>query len=250
VAYIDDDSEAPRGWLACAEEIIVRFAPAAFGGPVVGIPGPTRPWWFKDAYLSQDHSSVPEARFLQPSDYGRIVGGNMFLRCDLVSKIGEFNPQLGMSGDSVAYGEESAFLNALAKHPEEKAYFDPALYNHDIKRPEKMEWQYALRSSFGAGRSSYRMRAGVQPADRQARVLIRTAQKALEILTNFALALIRRDRKRYPYIQNYIFECSTEYVRQLGRLYEHCCHFRHSHRQPRSSPNMIRQWEDRTRKET
>jgi hypothetical protein len=136
-----------------------------------------------------------------------------------------------MSGGSVAYGEESAFLKRLAKNSEEKAYFDPALVNYDIKRPEKMEWRYALRSSFGAGRSSYRMRAGAQPADRQLRVLIRTGRTAVEALVNFTLALIHRDRKQYPFIENYIYECSTDYAKQLGRLYEHSYHFRQSRRE-------------------
>ena len=95
VAYTDDDTEIPPEWLSLGKEIITRFGPAAFGGPVRCVPGPTRPKWFKDAYL--DYSSVGEARFLPHEEYGNIIGMNMFFRCDLIHKIGGFDPRLGMT---------------------------------------------------------------------------------------------------------------------------------------------------------
>lgn len=226
VAYTDDDSEVPPEWLSLAKEIITRFEPAAFGGPIRGIPGPTRQKWFKDDYLNQ--CSIREARFLisESEEYGQIIGMNMFFRCDLIHKVGGFDPRLGMTGDTLAYGEETAFLEAITKLPGEKMYFDPRLYVCDIKRPEKLLWTYALRAAFGAGRTSYRKRAMAKPADRESRVIYEAARLAVGMTIDFTREVIHRNRKQYPFIQNYIYECCTIQMNHLGRLFEHNCHFR------------------------
>jgi glucosyl-dolichyl phosphate glucuronosyltransferase len=224
VAYIDDDSEAPQEWLSLGKEIIEQFEPAAFGGPIQEIPGPTRKRWYKDAYFYQ--CPITEACFLQPKEYGRIIGMNMFLRHDLIHKIGGFDPRLGMNGETLAYGEETAYLAEIAKLPGEKVYFDTRLYVRDIMRPEKLKCTSALRASFGAGRSSYRRYAKAQPEGREIGVLVSAARTVFLLMADLARACIYRDRKQYPFIQNYIYESTTAPLKELGRLFEQYCHLR------------------------
>lgn len=67
------------------------------------------------------------------------------------------------------------------------------------------------------------------------------------MMVDLARTLIHRDRKQYPFIQNYLYERSTLYVRELGSLYEYYCHFAQNHRKGKSSVDagsMKRAWTD------
>ena len=219
VAYIDDDCEVPTEWLTVAQEIITQSSPVAFGGPIRNTRCPRMPDWYKDSYLYRETITSPG--FLPPGEYWRIVGMNMFFRRDLIDVIGQFDPALGMRGENVAYGEETAFLEAVAKHFPDKLYFDPRLYVYDIMRPEKMRIDYVLRASFAAGRSFRRRK----PRGKTGRgiLLAKGGAAAVGFILDFARACIYRDRQKYPFIQNFLYECGGPRLQKLGDYYEQLC---------------------------
>jgi hypothetical protein len=224
--------------LAVASDIVGRFSPAAFGGPARNMTGPMKPYWFKDNYLFQ--TDVSEARFLNSDECWKIVGLNMFFRHDLINLIGGFDPRLGMCGERIAYGEESAFLRRVAELEPDRIYFDPRLYVNDLTRPEKLQLGYTLRASFGAGRSSYHMKSYAQLPGRHFQILMEATVKCFSFMVTLARVPIYRDREQYPFIQNFIYEAGADFMRQLGYLYEQHRHFSQNRRRIKHLPDNKR----------
>lgn len=222
VAYIDDDCKVPPAWLAVAQAIIDAEAPAIFGGPALAFYTSPKPYWFRDAYDS--YVQLSEAGPLPPDQY--LVATNMFFEKALLHQIGGFDPTLGPSGGQLAYGEESAVLRFVRTHlPDAHLYADPQLYVYHLTHPQKMTWRWILRDRFIRGRYEYRVYLADQ-ASRMGRAGL--ILKAGALIAVFGLDVMRglllRNRARYPYFQNYLYESSLRYLTALGRTYEQYRH--------------------------
>ena len=106
VGYLDDDGQAGDTWLSAAEDIITRSKPGVFGGPYFAFYASPKPRWYKDDYGAHVQGNEPHP--LQAGEY--LDGGNLFIRCDLLEAIGGFNPNLGMIGTAIGYGDETEWL--------------------------------------------------------------------------------------------------------------------------------------------
>ena len=224
VAYIDDECKVPSQWLSIANQIIDRLSPAVFGGPYYGYHKSSPPRWWKESY--EAFEPYDTARALSEGEY--IRGGNIFIRRRLLELMGGFEVALGMSGNKLGYGEESHFQRRLrATMPDELIYYDPKLYILHLVRPEKMTWRYILFSRFSSGRHIYTVFWDNTPQDDKLPHLRLWAQAVL-IFLRFSAGLftgvVRRDRKRYPYLQNYLYENTFEHVQTLGLIYERYIH--------------------------
>lgn len=218
VGYTDDDCEVPPHWLESAAEIASRVSPAAFGGPIRVLLESEPPSWFRDAYYS--HEPYEDARFLDRSGFKKLYGGNLFVRRSVFNELGGFDSSRGMAGKKVSFGEETAFLIALAGRTGETAYYDPNLWVRHHVRPEKLTYLFEARRALAGGRNAYRLQTaegGLGPAQVSLR-------RALRMLVGLAIDLPRgflaRDRGRYPYFRNYFQERTLQYFHRLGKLYE------------------------------
>ena len=216
VGYIDDDGKAPPEWLEVAQEIIKEFAPGMFGGPYYAWYDSQKPYWWKDTYRSTEHAE--KARALTGyQEY--LSGNNMFFRRSLLSELGGFDPQFGMSGNKIATCEERELLFRIRDtKPNELIYYDPKLYIRHLVPANKMSFKWLVRHRFASGRSHGRMYNANKPLSK--RELLGKSADALRTLIPFPLQAIRRDRTQYPYIQNYCFEKGLRQVREFGSLYE------------------------------
>jgi len=216
VAYIDDDCKVPEKWLAVAKEIIERISPDVFGGPYFAFYNTPKPTWFKDEYGS--HTPYANATRIEgPPD--ELHGGNLFLHRELLEKTGGFNPQLGMVGDQIAYGEETALLRHIhTTIPEALIYYEPKLYVYHLVRPEKMTWRWLIKDRFTKGRYVYR----VFQTDKTNQVVLlrRILLVSLRLLLDVILFSQFRHRDKQPYPQQYLYESSLRYLKHLGTLYE------------------------------
>lgn len=224
VAYIDDECKVPSQWLATAKQIIDRLSPGVFGGPYFSYHNTLPPRWWKESYETFEHCDA--ARALADGEY--IRGGNLFIQRRLLELMGGFDVTLGMSGDKLGYGEESHFQRHLrATMPDELIYYDPKLYTYHLVRPEKMTWRYILSSRFGSGRHIYTVFWDNEPQVAR-RPHLRLLGQAVLIILRFIMSLIigvlRRDRKRYPYPQNYLYENTFTHLQTLGLIYERYIH--------------------------
>ena len=224
VAYIDDECKVPLQWLAIAQQIIDQLSPAVFGGPYHGYLNSSPPRWWKESYETFEHCDT--ARILSPGEYVR--GGNIFIQRRLLELMGGFEVALGMSGNKLSYGEESHFQRRMrATMPDELIYYDPKLYTYHLVRPEKMTWRYILSSRFSSGRHIYTVFWDNTPQPHMLPHLQLLALAVLVSLRFFAdlfIGVLRRDRKRYPYLQNYLYENTFGYVQTLGLIYERYIH--------------------------
>ena len=218
VAYIDDDCRVPSHWLAVAKEVIELVSPAAFGGPYFGFYRSSKPPWFLGRYVS--HIQGKEARPLEQHEY--LDGMNMAFRRPLLQKLGGFNPNLGMCGKKVAYGEETDILRRIrATVPNEVIYYEPRLFVHHLVRPEKMTLYWNLRQRFIDGRYSIRAFHGDNSPVRGKSQLLKEAVWTLMAFgIDISFGVLQRDSTRYPYVQNYLYEHTFGYLRTLGKLWE------------------------------
>lgn len=224
VAYIDDECKVPIQWLAVALQIIERLSPAVFGGPYYGYHNSLKPRWWKESYGAFEHSKT--ATVLTIGEYVR--GGNIFIRRRLLEEIGGFNSRYGMVGQKIAYGEETDLQKRIrATWPDELIYYDPKLYVWHLVRPEKMVLRWILTSYFIGGRYSYHVSQGnTHQASRlpRVRLFVQVVITALRFFADIFLSILNRDRKRFPYLQNYLYENTLEHLQTLGFIYERYIH--------------------------
>jgi len=217
VAYIDDDCRVSSHWLEVAVELIKRFAPGAFGGPYLPCYEDYKPSWFKDSYVS--HVQGEYLRPLEKHEY--LDGTNMFFRWSLLQELGGFNPNLGMIGAKIAYGEETYLIRQIREKTEEIIYYDPALYVYHLVPTYKLSLRWIMRHNFLDGRYSYLIfRGNVPKTAGRIRLLKRAIRTLLIFCWDVIRGLFRRDRTHYPYLQNYFCEHTFRYIQQLGALYE------------------------------
>jgi glycosyltransferase involved in cell wall biosynthesis len=214
VAYIDDDCKAPEQWMEMAMKIIPTHSPAIFGGPYYAYYNSSKPKWFKDSYGSM--SLGDKAHSL--GKYEFLSGGNIFFRKSLLKEIGGFDPKLGMVGNKIAYGEETAIQIYVRKSmPSELLYYDPDLYVHHLVRENKMTLRWQLKHSFTTGQYCYKI------SNLKKDTNYRMEKKGIRVIVSIIYAAIitpLRDKEKYPYVQNYVCEYIFEYFFKLGRLYE------------------------------
>jgi glycosyltransferase involved in cell wall biosynthesis len=218
VAYLDDDCKVPPEWLAVAREVIEQVSPDVLGGPSHPFYDTPKPDWFEDRYASQGHGQ--EARPLYPNEY--LSGMNIMFHRSLLEDVGGFDPELGMCGAKIAYGEETDLLRRTrASLPDALIYYDPRLLVHHLVRPEKMSVRWLARQRFADGRYSHlvflRDRQTVPSRDQVLRAMLGTL---LAFSRDMIRSVFRRDRVRYPYVQNYLCEQAFVHLRELGQLYE------------------------------
>jgi glycosyltransferase involved in cell wall biosynthesis len=218
VAYIDDDCKAPEQWLAVARAVILEKSPGVLGGPYYAFYNSPKPAWWRDRYRSCEHGERPRA--LRENEY--LSGNNIFFRREILQTLGGFDTRLGMSGGSLAYGEETALLRCVRNRmPDELIYYDPALFVYHLVPVRKMSLLWTARQRFADGHYSYLVfRNGNAGSDVGHRRLLKKGLKTLLVLvSDLGRGLFYRDRCKYPYFENFLFEEVLCHFRGLGGLY-------------------------------
>lgn len=222
VGYIDDDAQAPPQWLAVAKEVIEEVSPAVFGGPYYASYNSPKPAWWKDSYRS--HERTETARPLDQGEY--LSGGNIFFRRQLLQTMGGFDVTLGMSGETIGVGEETDLLRRVrATDPEALIYFEPELCVDHLVPAEKMTLGWNMRRRFATARYAYRVfEAGDRPPAKRYRLLLQTVRTLRDFAKEIFFGAVFRNKDRYPYAQNYLYERAFRHLQTLGRLYEQYQH--------------------------
>lgn len=217
VAYTDDDCKLPPQWLRVAYSIIAERQPLIFGGPYFPFYLAGRPHWFKDRYGAKNLGA--QARYLQNNEY--LSGGNIFLCRPLLANSGGFNPRLGMTGDAIAYGEETDLIRRLrATDAGLQLYYEPQLFVYHLVRPEKFSLAWRIRASFRAGLYADMVFRQSQCVPKYNRLLASSMRLIASMIKNIVISLFRRDRQQYPFFQNYVYEhVAPHYFQVLGSQY-------------------------------
>ncbi len=219
VGYFDDDSVASPQWLEVAARIIKEHNPLIFGGPYYAWYDRPKPKWFKDQYGSHDLGTEP--RVLRKDEF--VSGTNIFIRRDLFSELGGFQPQLGMRGSVLGYGEETMFfIEARKRIPGLSIYYDPDLYVFHLVAAHKMSLRKTAYRSVISGRYSHRVFSGYGKSSngRALRSFAKFVVRGMNFLADWAVGCIWRNRTAYPFWQNYVYEHSFEFLEKVGAGYE------------------------------
>jgi glycosyltransferase involved in cell wall biosynthesis len=224
VAYVDDDCKMPTQWLAIAMKIIDRIAPAVFGGPAYAFYNSPKPYWWKDYYGTYEQSQV--SRPLRRHEY--LKGNNIFFRREVLEGMKGFDAGLGMSEKNLGYHEETELqIRIRDAMPNELIYYDPELHVYHLVRPETMTSRWILNSCFASGRYSYNAFQSINPKIvrlTKLQLLIKACVTLFLFVTDILVGLLRYDRERYPYLQNYLYENTIRHMVVLGEIYEQYIH--------------------------
>ena len=150
VAFLDDDAQAPPGYLARAVGLFeeVQPTPWVVGGPIHPYYPTPKPSWFRDAYEIRTWGSA--SRFLAPGEW--FSGSNMVFRAGLISDYGGFATDKGMAGGVLSVGEETALFERMWQSPQRPLlYYCPDLIVHHAVPKAKMRPGYHLRRHFAHG---------------------------------------------------------------------------------------------------
>lgn len=222
IAFIDDECLVPAQWLVNAETLCLSESPDIAGGPVDAwfLEG-SKPAWFLDSYSLSYLKE--EGMISQQVDKTLMAGGNIFIDKTVFTRVGLFDPDLGMVGHRIDYGEETELQMRLRAHPTgAKIWFDPDLAVTHLVRPEKMRLSWAFRDFIQRGRAEQKLRKDRDKTRFHAALSL--VIRAAGIPTDILYAYTIRNRRRYRAPQNYLYEMTCRrrafrmgmYLQELG----------------------------------
>jgi glycosyltransferase involved in cell wall biosynthesis len=218
LGFLDDDAKAPEHWLERAMHIIEERAPGVFGGPYYPFYESPKPAWFLDEFGTR--KMAERARPLRPNE--DLSGGNLFIRRELLGSMGGFQPDMGMKGGTLAYGEETLLQWQIQRRfPHEVIYYEPDLFVYHLVRADKMSFRWRARQRFAQGRYNFRLRhQWMDEPVTTSQVLVLSKDVVRVSIKRLSLDLVRRDRARYPALRSYLFGKAFDSLYICGYLTE------------------------------
>lgn len=210
--FIDDDAKIESDYIATLLSSLAEAKPDIVGGPILPFYNTHKPKWFKDTYQMRSHGD--EKKYLKQDEY--LSGSNLCINRKIVGEVGGFDPNYGMIGSQRGYGEETLFQLAARKAKKTiKVLYDPDLVVYHLVSASKMSITYQLASHFQQGRSNHRLREDTQRFEVKGKLIIKAVIHII-LMTLKMITILSRDRKKYPYLQQYVWEKVTPHIYWLG----------------------------------
>lgn len=206
VAFIDDDAIAETDWV----KQIALFSEshpeiAVFGGPYESFTLNQPPTWFPPEYGNWKLEGGPRS-----IKFGAewLCGTNMVFRKEILREIGGFSVELGMSGTSVAYGEETELFSKIAKI-NIPMYYVPSMKVYHLILDYKMSLRWLLMSSYKRGAADGRLLVAKYPVVLDIAFLV-VFMPAKSVYTFFKTGTMPLKRKFYYSL--------LQFYAELGRI--------------------------------
>lgn len=151
VVYIDDDTRVFPNFVQRALWTIENFPFDAFGGLAVPLYSIPKPGWLPQDLEIFHINGVSEPCFLNSQFFH---GYAMVFKKDALMKMNGFPVSLGMSGDKIAYGEET-MLQLKMRNSGYKLGYDPELKVHHLIGEHKFKLSWHIKSAYAHGRDCY-----------------------------------------------------------------------------------------------
>lgn len=219
VGYLDDDAKAGPNWLGEALKIIEEHKPDFFGGPFYPFYDSHKPYWYLDRFGSRE----PHEKDGYIESNPDLNGGNMFIRHELLEKLGGYDPKFGMTGDHIAYGEETVlqrriYETTFGKH----GYYSSKLFIYHLVAERKMTFRWRIRQLLAKGRYAYRLYLANPSAEKpRYGPILRGILSGFRLLYRMTIKASRRDREIYPYYKSYLYDYALTPIRDIGLFYEY-----------------------------
>lgn len=216
IAYLDDDAIPGPQW---AETIVRDFErvdpfPHVVGGPAYPLFTGRRPAWYRDAYETATWGDEP--RFLERHEF--FFGLNVAFRRDMLEAVGGFDPDLGMKGPYLVFGEDEEVFERLWKAADERlaAYYDPETSVRHLIPDARLDPLYRVKRGFISGHNRHaldrgRLLAGAREASGGSKRWWWAPGKLLRICRGLAA---RTDTHRH--LGNVLIEVGVPVAERLG----------------------------------
>ncbi len=152
IASLDDDAKAHTNWVQTILEEIEKDTFDCFGGPYLAWHhyGPAPHWFSSEWETSKNrfnfYGILPEKSGLHPT------GGNCVFRKKLVEDMGGFDTNLGMTGNTCAYGEETQLFENMRNAGFRLGSVPSLLIDHCVL-PHKYTLKWRIHSAYAHGYS-------------------------------------------------------------------------------------------------
>ncbi len=150
IVYLDDDAKASSNYVERALWIIDQFDFDCFGGMFYAWHFYGKPKWLSEKFGSKT-SLRPDTGQIDGTT-GLLTGNNFAVKKKLLEKLGGFDPNFGMTGENVKYGEEDHLQKKLLEM-NYKIGFDPELTIEHAVLPHKLKLSWHLISSYQHGQT-------------------------------------------------------------------------------------------------
>ncbi|MDG6249254.1 glycosyltransferase [Methanocalculus sp.] len=154
VAYIDDDARADPDWITGIYMMLQELnpRPIGIGGPIYPFYLSEKPDWFLDEYEIRSWGDAP--RYLKKGEF--FSGSNMVFSKAVLERLGGFDINLGVKGETLNLGEETRLFNKIWDEYNEKEmfYYSPDLKVYHLVPADKMNLHYFFKRRFMVGQSS------------------------------------------------------------------------------------------------
>lgn len=148
VIYLDDDCLPPAGIIDAALQLIEENQSFdAIGGPITPLFTDTVPDWLPDGF---GHFNMPYQKVTKV-ETGFIRGGCMMVKKEVLEKLNGFNPDLGVRGKELHYGEEIELQVRMRREGMSIGYA-PSLRTDHFVRTDKLSMSWVLRSEYARRR--------------------------------------------------------------------------------------------------
>lgn len=209
IAYIDDDARISKYWIKIALKIIDEKQPDIFGGPAYPLFPDGKPEWFKEEYGIR--GDMGKTGWLHK---GFIIGTNIVFKKSLFREYGSFDPELGMKGDQLAYGEETRLVFRALKEGK-KVYYSREMAVQDQLPDYKKSLAFFIYNWYRVGKD-LRTIDNQSFADSELQHLLKLIDSTFNQL-DIALHKSKRNLQLFPYPENYIIENLKENFIQIGK---------------------------------
>lgn len=149
VLYLDDDAKIDVNLFNRAHELISKSVYSCIGGLYIPWYRHEKPKWYRDQWASNDIGYTD----IQPLKKHAFASGGIFLvQKKLLEKYNGFDPEYGMLGKQLGYGEETDFQRRI-RNAGNVIAFDPKLIVYHLVPPHKMRVKWILLSAFKMGKT-------------------------------------------------------------------------------------------------
>ena len=210
IVYLDDDAKIPNDFVEKAINNIANSNFNCFGGVYLPWYKYGKPKWFLDKYASNS-GKISNFNTLK-EDF--ISGGIMAINKIVLSKIGGFPTNLGMSGNRIAYGEETLVQIRLRNLGMAIGYDPNWIIYHLVSRYKLSPWWY-IKSGFASGRDAWL----IYEEDVSIRKIFKYVIRSIKLFfVNFFRSTIKLNNKEYKW-QNWLIDIVRPTVLKFGQIY-------------------------------
>lgn len=210
LAYIDDDAIADKEWVEKIIFVIQNYKNiAAFGGKILPWYNTEKPKWFKEEFGLRSWGDEHLQLSLQNYPFG-LSGSNMIFKKDILAKYNGFSAEYGMTGNKIAFGEESLLFNKMLRNNENVQYF-PDLFVYHLVSEKSFSLKNTFKRSVQNGKTIAKIRGAkllsIDFVKKICMFSLSFIELAIFILPGFfSKALLYKKLKKFGYFAGYISE--------------------------------------------